>query len=72
MITRVDSFTDAKGEVIYHIVYLHPSGFVIVPADDLIEPIIGFAGAGHYDLSLDNPLGALVTQDLNARVAAVR
>jgi hypothetical protein len=72
MITRVDSFTDGKGEVIYYIVYLHPSGFVIVPADDLIEPIIGFASAGHYDPSLDNPLGALVTQDLNARVAAVR
>ncbi len=72
MITRVDSFTGGKGEVIYHIVYLHPSGFVIVPADDLIEPIIGFASAGHYDPSVDNPLGALVTQDLNARTAVVR
>jgi hypothetical protein len=72
MITRVDSFTGGKGEVIYHIIYLHPSGFVIVPADDLIEPIVGFAGAGHYDPSVDNPLGALVTQDLNARTAVVR
>jgi hypothetical protein len=72
MITRVDSFTDGKGEVIYHIVYLQPSGFVIVPADDLIEPIVGFASAGHYDASFDNPLGALVTQDLNARTAVVR
>jgi len=45
---------------------------VIVPADDLIEPIIGFASAGHHDPSLDNPLGTLVTQDLNARTAVVR
>jgi len=71
-ITKVDSFTDGEGEVIYHIVYLQPSGFVIVPADDLIEPIIGFASAGHYDPSLDNPLGALVTQDLKARAAVAR
>jgi hypothetical protein len=72
MITRVDSFTDDKGEVIYYIIYLHPSGFVIVSADDLIEPIVGFASAGRYDPSLDNPLGALVTQDLKARSAVVR
>jgi len=71
-VTKVETFTDQYGSSVYYIVYLQPSGFVIVPADDLVEPIIGFADDGTYDPSLDNPLGALVTKDLNGRVAAVR
>jgi len=50
---------------------LEPSGFVIVSADDLVEPIIGFADDGTYEPSPENPLGALVTNDLNGRMAAV-
>jgi hypothetical protein len=79
-VTGVETFTDTSGEPVYYIVYLHgpgsagtqPSGFVIVSADDLVEPIIGFADDGMFDPSLVNPLGALVTNDLNGRVAAVR
>jgi len=71
-VTGVETFTDDYGEPIYYIVYLEPSGFVIVSADDLVEPIIGFADDGIYDNSLSNPLGALVTNDLNGRIAAVR
>jgi hypothetical protein len=71
-VTNVETFTNDSGEPIYYIVYLQPSGFVIVPADDLVEPIIGFVEQGIFDPSLDNPLGALVTNDLNGRVAAVR
>jgi hypothetical protein len=79
-VMTVETFTDDYGQPVYYIVYLQgpgsagtePSGFVIVPADDLAEPIIGFANDGTYDPSLDNPLGALVTNDLNGRIAAVR
>ncbi|MFB0524150.1 MAG: C10 family peptidase [Phycisphaerae bacterium] len=71
-VTKVETFTDDHGEPIYYIVYLHPSGFVIVPADDLVEPIIGFADDGIYNPSPENPLGALVRPDLNGRVTAVR
>ena len=71
-VKKVETFTGDDGERIYYIVYLQPSGFVIVPADDLVEPIIGFVEQGSYDPSLANPLGALVTNDLNGRVAAVR
>ncbi len=69
---KIERFTNNDGEPIYYVVYLEPSGFVIVPADDLIEPIIGFADDGTYDPSLDNPLGALVTNDLKGRIGAVR
>ena len=68
---RVETFTDNYGEPVYYIVYLEPSGFVIVSADDLVEPIIGFADDGTYEPSPENPLGALVTNDLNGRMAAV-
>jgi len=71
-VMRVETFTDDNGKPVYYIVYLQPSGFVIVSADDLVEPIIGFADDGIYNPSPDNPLGALVTNDLNGRIAAVR
>ena len=71
-VRRVETFTNAGGETVYYIVYLHPSGFVIVSADDLVEPIIGFVAEGTYDPSPNNPLGALVTNDLKGRIAIVR
>ncbi|MHC4573360.1 MAG: C10 family peptidase [Planctomycetota bacterium] len=69
---KVETFTDDEGEPAYYVVYLEPSGFVIVPADDLVEPIIAFVAEGAYDPSDDKPLGALVSADVPARVAAAR
>jgi hypothetical protein len=68
-VQRVDTFNDQAGNPVYYVVYLEPSGFVIVSADDLVEPIVGFASAGQYDPSAASPLGALVNNDLSARVA---
>ena len=69
---KIDEFADANGTVLYYVVYLQPRGFVIVSADDMVEPIIGFVPMGSYDPSDDNPLGALVNSDLPGRIAAVR
>jgi hypothetical protein len=71
-VQRVDTFDNGAGDPIYYIVYLEPAGYVIVPADDLVEPIVGFASAGQYDPSEGNPLGALVSNDLSARVSYAR
>lgn len=71
-VSDILTFDDDDAQPLYHIVYLNPQGFVIVAGDDLVEPIIGFAAAGEYDDSLDNPLGALVKQDVPARVMRVR
>ncbi|MFZ4856532.1 MAG: C10 family peptidase [Desulfuromonadaceae bacterium] len=68
----VRTFKDAAGTELYHVVSLDPTGFVIVPADDLIEPIIAFSSEGTYDPSGTNPLGALVSRDLPGRIAHVR
>ncbi|MCK4628630.1 MAG: C10 family peptidase, partial [Sedimentisphaerales bacterium] len=67
-VQRVDTFVDETAQPLYYVVYLEPRGFVILPADDQIEPIIAFARQGEYDPSLNNPLGALVNNDLGGRV----
>ncbi len=71
-VVKVETFTGDNGEPIYYIVNLQPTGFVVVSADDLVEPIIGFADDGTFEPSDESPLGALVTNDLNGRIAAVR
>lgn len=71
-IISVKAFSDENGETVYYAVYLQPSGFVIVPGDDLVEPIICFVPIGAYDPSEDNPLCTLVSRDVPSRIAAVR
>jgi hypothetical protein len=71
-VIKVETFSGGNGQPVYYVVYLQPSGFVIVPGDDLVEPIIAFVNGSSYDPSNENPLGALVTNDLNERIAAVR
>lgn len=71
-VISVETFFDDIDKPVYHIVYLRPSGFVVVSAEDLVEPIIGFADDGTFEPSLESPLGALVTNDLNGRVTSVR
>jgi hypothetical protein len=71
-INSVETFKDKTGAPLYHVVNLEPSGFVIVSAEDQVEPIIAFAEKGTYDPSETNPLGALVARDLPQRVARAR
>lgn len=68
----VETYDDNDGNSLYYAVYLRPSGFVIVPADNSVEPIIAFADDGTYDPSFENPLGALVSRDVEERVVAAR
>ncbi len=71
-VDSVETFTDGEGQATYYVVYLRPNGFVIVPAEDQVEPVICFVSGGCYDPSESNPLGALVSRDLPGRVNATR
>lgn len=71
-VAEVETYKDDKGEAVYHVVYLKPSGFVIVPADDEVEPVIAFSSEGRFVDFDQNPLGALVKRDLPGRIAHVR
>jgi hypothetical protein len=64
--------TDALQAGTYYVVSLDPAGFVIVPGDDLVEPIIAFSPTGQFTASTDNPLGALVIRDLTDRLREAR
>ena len=70
--TGVTAYRNAAGSVVYYVVDLAPSGFIIVSADDEVEPVIAFAAEGVYEPSDANPLGALVGRDLPGRLAVVR
>ncbi len=71
-VQKIDTFTNSQGNIIYYVADLKPSGFVVMPADDVLEPIIAFAARGRYDPSRRNPLGALVNHDIPRRLARVR
>jgi hypothetical protein len=71
-VKSIETFTDEQGQPVYYVVYLRPNGFVIVPDEDMIEPVVCFSSGGSYDPSDRNPLGALVSRDLPGRVNAVR
>jgi probable HAF family extracellular repeat protein len=71
-VKEVRGYGSENSRDLYYIVYLEPNGFVIVPADDLVEPIIGFVASGTYDPSPNNPLVALVNGDIQNRVRAAR
>jgi hypothetical protein len=54
------------------VVRLAPAGFVVLSAEDRIEPLIAFSATGQIDNRPDNPLLALLQQDLSGRFAQVR
>jgi hypothetical protein len=68
-VNGVETAKDLKGIALYHIVHLAPSGFVLVAADDRIEPVVAFGAQGGFDASRRNALRALADKDLAARLA---
>lgn len=72
-VREVQTFKDSDGNPAYYVVCLNPSGLVFLPADDLVEPIVGFvSGATSYDPSPTNRLGRLISGDLPGRVRQAR
>ena len=71
-VKEVQTVADDLGKPLYYVVYLNPSGFVLVSGEDLVEPIICFLPTGTFNPSPGNPLGALVSQDVPGRVREAR
>lgn len=69
----VETHTNVSGEHLYYIVHINPKGFIVVSADDLIEPIIGFfPNADSFSPLSSNPLGAMLKYDMPNRMESVR
>ena len=66
-IRQIVAKRDAKGDVQFFLVKIAPDGFVIVSADDYVEPIIAMSGSGRYEPDPQNPLYAMVQRDTRER-----
>jgi hypothetical protein len=71
-VERVESFADAEGVDLYHVVTLNGSGFVVVAGDDTVEPIIAFSSRGVFDADPHSPLQAMLSQDLPQRIRVAK
>ena len=68
---KTASFSDANGQTAWYVVYTEPEGYLIVPADDEVEPIIAIIERGTFDPSPEKPLGAIVSRDIPDHVRTV-
>ncbi|HBC87923.1 MAG TPA: hypothetical protein DCZ94_13295 [Lentisphaeria bacterium] len=71
-IASIDTYKDEDGDIIYYVVNLDPEGYIVVSADDDIEPIICLSEEGRYDPNPDNPLFSLLSKDMKGRNDLVR
>ena len=62
----------ADGEDAFHIVSIEGGGFIVVSADDRVEPVVAFTDSGTLDEDPKNPLWALLSADVPQRVRAHR
>ena len=62
----------ADGEDAFHIVSIEDGGFIVVSADDRVEPVIAFTDSGTLDEDPKNPLWALLKADVPQRLRAHR
>lgn len=70
-ISSIETGCDWQNTNLYYVVHLLPQGFVLVAGDDRLEPIVGFAGQGHFTPTNDNPYAALVRDDLLRRLERI-
>lgn len=58
----------SDGQTLCYVARLQPEGFVVVSADDSVEPIIAFSSKGHFQADPLNPLLGLLSRDLPRRI----
>ncbi|MCE5341583.1 MAG: C10 family peptidase [Planctomycetaceae bacterium] len=71
-VKNIETFSDSNQEPIYYAINLEPTGYVIVSADNKVEPIICFSAEGKYINSNENPLSVLLNLDLHNRIHTTR
>ena len=67
----IEEFKNADGAVLGYIVSLEPKGFIVVSADDRINPVVMISKDGAFDANPQNPLVAMLYADLTNRMAGV-
>jgi hypothetical protein len=67
-VAEVRIVAGTAGAPVYYVVHLDPGGFVVVSADDLVEPILAFTDAETLELVPGDPLAELVAHDVTRRL----
>jgi hypothetical protein len=71
-VAGVETVRDDDGSPLYHAVQLEPGGWVLVTAEEAVEPILAFSARGRYVADDANPVHALARRDAAERTRAVR
>ena len=70
-VSGVDEIEDASTGARLHVVKFEGGGFVVLSADDLVDPVISFSAKGNgVPTDDDNPFWTLLRNDIAAREAA--
>ena len=67
----IEEFKNADNAVLGYIVSLEPKGFIVIAADDRINPVVVVSNNGKFDANPQNPMVAMLYADLTNRMAAV-
>lgn len=54
---------DSDGQVLFHVVQLEPEGFMVLSADDRLEPVLAFSAKGRLPLEGFHPLLDILDRD---------
>lgn len=71
-VSGIQSFSDVDGTPLFHLVALDGGGFVILSADDGVEPVLAFSDKGTFSPSEDNALWVLLQRDLPLRTGLLK
>jgi len=74
MAVEIDSVRGAvlEKQTIFYMVNLRPSGFLILAADDRLQPVVAFSDKGSISANPDSPLYDIAMRDLGTRLAHLR
>lgn len=71
-IQDIVSYEEKDGMIQFYVVNLKPSGFVIISADDYIEPILAFSSTGYFDFNSQSPFFSILRFDINNRIRHIK
>ncbi len=69
---KVSAYANALGEVRFYVVSLEPTGYVVIAADDEVEPILAFSPVDRFVAQPGHPLYELLQKDTDARTRQLR
>jgi hypothetical protein len=71
-VASVTTGASPAGAPLFYVLHLAPAGYVVIAADDEVEPVLAFSSDSDFAGGAGTPLFDLLQRDAQARIAAVR